>query len=77
MGLAARTFESQGIASSVISWNAGVMRMALPPRVLATGFQKGEVLGPAGQAGTHIDVLKAALKLIQQDAPQKPVYFGK
>ncbi len=37
-----------------------------PPRVLLTGFDRGQTVGPPGDTATQLAVLTAALRLLEQ-----------
>lgn len=72
MGLIARALEMEGIASVVVAWNGGRIRLVNPPRALITRLKRGLVFGHPGDDEQQRRVLAAALSLLQQDAPLPP-----
>ena len=72
MGLIARGLELAGIATVVVAWNGGRIRLVNPPRVLITRLSRGLVFGHPGDAAQQRRVLTAALALLEQDAPLAP-----
>ena len=75
MGLAARALELSGVASVVVAWNGGRVRLVNPPRVLITRLGRGVAFGMPGDAAQQRRVLEAALALLERDAPLEPVYL--
>lgn len=75
MGLIARALELEGIATVVVAWNGGRIRLVNPPRALITRLTRGLVFGHPGEDEQQRRVLKAALSLLEQDAPLEPVYI--
>ena len=75
MGLVARALELVGIATTVVAWNAGRIRLVSPPRVLITTLPRGTAFGLPGDEAGQRYVLDEALALLAQDAPLKPVYL--
>ncbi len=63
-----------GIASVVIAWNAGRIRLVNPPRTLITKLPRGTVFGLPGDTDGQRNVLMSALRLLELDAPLAPVY---
>ena len=76
MGLIARGLETNGIATVVTSWKAGIIRAVRPPRALLTNTERGSTMGNAHDSVGQARILSAALELFRQDAPQDPVVFG-
>ena len=75
MGLIARAFELNGIASVVVAWNGGRIRLVNPPRTLITRFPRGTAFGQPGDSNKQKMVLNRALELLELDAPIEPIYF--
>ncbi len=73
MGLIARALELDGIATVVVAWNGGGIRLVSVPRVVITRFQRGTVFGRPGDTNQQRRIVEAALALLKYDAPQKPV----
>jgi hypothetical protein len=73
VGLAARALELNGVASVVVAWNGGRVRLVNPPRVLITRLERGVAFGAPGDAAQQRRVLEAALALLERDAPLDPV----
>ncbi len=76
MGLTARALEMNGIATVVVSWNAGLIRLVSPPRVVITQLARGMVFGQAGDVAQQRRVLNEALDLLERDAPLEPIYLN-
>jgi len=74
--LVARALELAGIATVVVAWNGGLIRLVNVPRAAITRLPRGTVFGLAGDAAQQQRVLSAALALLAEDAPLKPVYLG-
>jgi hypothetical protein len=47
--------------------------MVLPPRVLVTGFARGNALGEPGDEAGHRQVLRRAIALLARTAPVEEV----
>ena len=75
MGLVARALEIKGIATVVVAWNGGRVRLINAPRVAITRLPRGTVFGGPGNRAQHNRVLDSALALLEQDAPLEPVYL--
>ena len=73
MGLLARGLQMDGYETVVTTWNAGVGRLANPPRMTITRLERGATLGAPNDAAQQRRVLEATLALLGEDAPQKPV----
>lgn len=73
MGLVARALEMEGIATVVVAWNGGRIRLVNPPRAVITRLSRGLVFGHPGKEEQQRRVLTAALSLLEQDAPLQPV----
>ena len=77
MGLTARALELVGIATTLVAWNAGRIRLVAPPRATITSLPRGTAFGlPEDEFGQRY-VLEATLALLAEDAPMKPVYLDK
>lgn len=77
MGLIARALELVGIATVVVAWNAGRIRMVSPPRAAITKLPRGTAFGLPGDKVGQQHVLNETLTLLEEDAPLKPVYLDK
>jgi len=73
VGLAARALEMVGIASVVVAWNGGRIRLVNPPRVVITRLPRGSAFGRPGDTAQQLRVLNSALQQLAQDAPSKPL----
>lgn len=73
MGLIARALELEGIATVVVAWNAGRIRLVNPPRTVITRLERGLVFGHPGDLKGQRRVLGAALALLERDAPIAPI----
>ena len=73
MGLAARALEMAGIATVVVAWNGGRIRLLNPPRAVITRLQRGLVFGHPGDEAQQLRLLTMALALLEKDGPLKPV----
>ena len=77
MGLIARALELVGIATTLVAWNGGRIRMVAPPRAAITRLPRGTAFGiPHDEAGKRY-VFEKTLALLAKDAPLKPVYLDK
>ena len=63
----------KGIATIVVAWNGGRIRLVAPPRVVITRLQRGTVFGRSGDTEQQQRTLEAALALLELDAPLEPV----
>lgn len=73
MGLIARALEIAGIATVVVAWNAGRIRLVNPPRAVITRLERGLVFGHPDDEEEQQRVLTTALELLEQDAPLPPI----
>jgi len=73
VGLIARGLEMNGIATTLTSWNAGVTRLAGPPRATFTRLPRGSTLGRPGDKEQQMRILERTLALLNEDAPLEPV----
>jgi hypothetical protein len=73
VGLIARALEMNGIATVVVAWNGGRIRLVSVPRVIITRLQRGTVFGRPGDTTQQRRIVGAALALLQDDAPLEPV----
>lgn len=62
----------EGIATVVVAWNGGRIRLVNPPRALITRLGRGLVFGHPGDDEQQRRVLTAALSLLEQEAPLPP-----
>jgi len=69
VGLIARGLEIEGIATSVISWKAGIIRAIKPPRVLITDTDRGATVGKPHDKYQQESILTTALNLLEKNAP--------
>jgi hypothetical protein len=65
----------EGIATVVVAWNGGRIRLVKPPRAVITGLSRGLVFGHPGDEKQQGRVLTAALSLLKRAAPLEPVYL--
>ena len=63
----------EGIATVVVAWNGGRIRLVNPPRAIITRLTRGLVFGQPRDVEQQRRVLNAALSLLEQDAPLPPV----
>jgi hypothetical protein len=75
VGLTARALEMEGIATVVVAWNGGRIRLVKVPRVVITRLERGVAFGRPGDEAQQRRVLDATLALLEQDAPIEPVYL--
>jgi hypothetical protein len=75
VGLIARALEMAGVATVVVAWNGGRIRLVNPPRALITRLTRGLVFGHPGNGEQQHRVLTTALSLLEQDAPLVPIYI--
>lgn len=64
-----------GVATVVVAWNGGRIRLVSVPRVAITRLERGVVFGRPGDEAQQRRVLEAALALLEQDAPLEPIYL--
>ena len=76
MGLIARGLQMAGYETVVTTWNAGIGRMANPPRMTITRLDRGQTIGKPNDSAQQRRVLEATLALLAQDAPIKPVQLS-
>lgn len=76
MGLVARALEMEGIATVVVAWNGGRIRLVNPPRTVITRLSRGLVFGHPGNEEQQRRVLREALSLLEQEGPLEPVALG-
>lgn len=62
-----------GIASVVVAWNGGRIRLLKPPRAVITRLPRGTAFGLPGDPQGQRRTLETALNLLESPAPQKPV----
>jgi hypothetical protein len=75
VGLIARGLEMAGIAATLTSWHAGIIRRTAPPRAVITRLPRGSTMGHPHHIQQQQTVLEAALALLEKDAPQAPTYL--
>ena len=75
MGLVARALEIEGIATVVVGWNGGRMRLVSLPRMAITRLSRGLAFGRPGDQKQQCRVLEAALALLERNAPVEPLYL--
>lgn len=63
----------EGIATVVVAWNGGRIRLVNPPRAVITRLTRGLVFGHPGNDEQQRRVLTAALSLLEQAAPLQPL----
>lgn len=66
-----------GVATAVVAWNAGRVRMVSPPRALITKLPRGTAFGLPGDEAGQRHVLGETLALLAKDAPLEPTYLDK
>jgi hypothetical protein len=76
VGLIARGLELNGIATTLTSWKAGIIRFVKPPRAALTNLERGSTLGQPNNGDQQKRVLKATLELLGEDAPLDPVVLN-
>lgn len=77
MGLIARALELVGIATTLVAWNVGRIRMVSPPRAVITTLPRGTAFGLPGDEKGQRHTLEATLALLEENAPLEPVYLHK
>ena len=65
----------EGIATVIVAWNGGRIRLVNPPRATITKLVRGIAIGRPGDVAQQRRVLTATLTLLEQDAPQEPIYL--
>ena len=75
MGLVARALEIEGIATAVVGWNGGRLRLLSLPRTVVTRLARGVAFGRPGDQAQQWRVLEATLALLEQDAPLEALYL--
>ena len=66
----------EGIATAVVGWNGGRLRLVSPPRMAITRLSRGLAFGRPGDQAQQCRVLEAALTLLEEDAPIEPLYLN-
>jgi len=66
----------EGIATVVVAWNGGRIRILSVPRVVITQLKRGTVFGRPRDERQHQRILEAALALLEEPAPQAPVVLN-
>lgn len=69
MGLIAGVLERLGIATVCIALVRSVAELVGPPRALAVPFRFGAPLGEANDSSGQLDVIGAALGLLEDPGP--------
>ena len=64
----------EGIATAVVGWNVGRLRLASAPRMAITRLSRGLAFGRPGDKMQQCRVLEATLALLEEDAPIEPLY---
>lgn len=62
-----------GIATVVVAWNGGRIRLVNPPRAVITRLPRGTAFGRPGDSPQQQRVLNTALSQLTHDAPIKPL----
>ncbi len=62
-----------GIATVIVAWNGGRVRLLSVPRLLITRLARGTVFGRPGDPAQQCRVLEMALSLLEKNAPLEPV----
>ena len=65
----------EGIATVIVAWNGGRVRLLAVPRLLNTRLTRGVVFGRPGDPAQQRRVLNRALSLLEKDAPLVPIYI--
>jgi hypothetical protein len=65
----------EGIATVVVAWNGGLIRLVKPPRAIISKLDRGLVFGRPRDMVQQLRVLTASLALLEKDAPQEPYYM--
>ena len=64
-----------GIATAVVGWNGGRLRLLSLPRTVVTRLPRGTAFGRPGDQEQQSRTLQAALALLEKDAPLEPLYL--
>lgn len=75
MGLIARDVEISGIATTMTSWNAGIIQRIMPPHVVIIELPRGSSMGHPHHHSEQQNVLNATLALLSEEAPVPLVYL--
>lgn len=73
VGLVAAEMERQGISTVCLVLLREVAVRVRPPRALAVPYHHGYPLGEPGKAATHLAVLDAALRLLEEEPGPPPI----
>lgn len=65
-----------GIATVVVAWNGGRIRLVSVPRVVITRLERGLAFGWPGDEAQQRRVLGSALAMLERDAPIDPLYLA-
>jgi hypothetical protein len=65
----------EGIATAVVGWNGGRLRLLGLPRMVITRLSRGVAFGRPGDQAQQCRVLEATLALLEEDAPLEPLYL--
>jgi hypothetical protein len=63
------------IATAVVGWNGGRLRLLSLPRTVITRLPRGVTFGRPGDQAQQCRTLEAALALLEKDAPLDPLYL--
>lgn len=64
------------MATVVVAWNGGRIRLVNPPRAVITRLTRGLVFGHPDNGEQQRRILKAALSLLEREAPLQPVVLN-
>ena len=65
----------EGVATVVVGWNGGRLRLLALPRTVVTRLARGVAFGRPGDSAQQCRVLEAALILLEKNAPLEPLYL--
>jgi hypothetical protein len=65
----------RGIATVIVAWNGGRVRLVNAPRTIITRLPRGTVFGAPGEVDQQNRVLDAALALLTEAGPLEPIYL--
>ena len=65
----------EGIATAVVGWNGGRLRLLSLPRMVVTRLSRGVAFGRPDDQAQQCRVLEATLALLEKDAPLEPLYL--
>jgi hypothetical protein len=65
----------EGIATVVVGWNGGRLRLLSLPRIVVTRLARGVAFGRPDDPAQQRRVLEATLALLEQDTPLEPLYL--